>query len=111
MVSIHDAAALEEIRGRLRIEPNLVRQLRNDFYKRQRPAAAALTRLPGAQREKMGSAVSFHSLRLESRLDSKMDGASKLLFRTPTGPLIEAVILRIASGRTSLCVSTQAGCA
>ena len=41
-----------------------------------------------------------------------LDGAaSKLLFRTADGNLVETVILRIASGRTSLCVSSQVGCA
>src|SRR5207253_913656 len=43
--------------------------------------------------------------------DSRLGGASKLVFRTVHGQLIEAVILRIGSGRTSLCISSQAGCA
>src|SRR5437764_8954843 len=93
------------------MDPNLLRQLRNDFYKRQQSAGMALSRVPPAQREKLANAISFHALRLEARYDSALDGASKLLFRTPTGRLIEAVILRIASGRTSLCISAQAGCA
>jgi 23S rRNA (adenine2503-C2)-methyltransferase len=50
-------------------------------------------------------------LTLASRHDSQLDGASKLLFRTASGQLIESVVLRIASGRTSLCVSSQVGCA
>src|SRR5204862_1664923 len=36
---------------------------------------------------------------------------SKLLFRTSSGLLLETVILRIATGRTSLCISSQVGCA
>jgi 23S rRNA (adenine2503-C2)-methyltransferase len=55
--------------------------------------------------------VSFHSLTLRDRHDSQLDGASKLLHQTAGGQLIESVILRIASGRTSLCVSSQVGCA
>jgi 23S rRNA (adenine2503-C2)-methyltransferase len=40
-----------------------------------------------------------------------LDGASKLVFRTADELAIEAVILRMTSGRTALCVSTQVGCA
>ena len=59
----------------------------------------------------LGDAIEFHSLRLESRHDSRLDGATKLIFRTSQDLLIETVILRMTSGRTALCVSTQVGCA
>jgi 23S rRNA (adenine2503-C2)-methyltransferase len=49
-------------------------------------------------------------LKLVSRMDSKVDGATKLLFETHDGRQIETVILRIATGRTSICVSSQVGC-
>ncbi len=49
-------------------------------------------------------------LTLVSRVDSNIDGASKLLFETQDGKKIETVILRIATGRTSICVSSQVGC-
>ncbi|MBC8207492.1 MAG: 23S rRNA (adenine(2503)-C(2))-methyltransferase RlmN [Kiritimatiellales bacterium] len=61
------------------------------------------------------------SLKIVERHDSKTDGASKLVFRTKSvlsevegqtdQHRVEAVILRIASGRTSLCISSQVGCA
>jgi 23S rRNA (adenine2503-C2)-methyltransferase len=111
MNSIHDAAALEQIRGRLRIEPGNVRCLRNAFYKKHQPREEAIRQLPEAQRAAFGGEVAFHTLTFGSRRDSQLDGASKLLFRTNGGQLIETVILRIASGRTSLCVSSQVGCA
>ncbi len=111
MNPIHDTAALEQIRTRLRIEPASVRRLRNAFYKRHQPAEVALEELPEPQRDIVRSEVAFHALTLASRHDSQLDGASKLLFRTASGQLIESVVLRIASGRTSLCVSSQVGCA
>jgi 23S rRNA (adenine2503-C2)-methyltransferase len=111
MNSIHDAAALEQLRGRLRIEPGHIRRLRNAFYKKQQPPEEALGLLPEPQRAAFASEVAFHALTLHGRHDSQLDGASKLLFRTTSGQLIETVILRIASGRTSLCVSSQVGCA
>jgi 23S rRNA (adenine2503-C2)-methyltransferase len=111
MDSIHDAAALERLRGRWRIEPNHLRQARNAFYKKQQTAAQALRQIPEAQRAAFGGAIGFHALELHGRHDSRLDGATKLIFRTARGQLIESVILRIASGRTSLCVSSQVGCA
>jgi len=111
MHSIHDAAGLEDLPARWRLDPNWLRSLRNAFYKKQQTAAAALRQLPEAQRDAFGSAVAFHHLELHARHDSQRDGASKLIFRAARGHLLETVILRIASGRTSLCVSTQVGCA
>jgi 23S rRNA (adenine2503-C2)-methyltransferase len=111
MNNIHDAAALENLRTRLRLEPGHLRRLRNSFYKKHLNSGEALERIPEPQRSVFRSEVAFHSLTQGSRHDSKLDGASKLLFRTAKGHLIESVILRIASGRTSLCVSSQVGCA
>jgi 23S rRNA (adenine2503-C2)-methyltransferase len=111
MDSIHDAAALTRLRSRWRVEPNHIRQLRNAFYKKHRTAAEALHQLPEAERAGFAGEVAFHSLELQSRHDSQLDGATKLLLRTARGHLIESVILRIASGRTSLCLSSQVGCA
>jgi 23S rRNA (adenine2503-C2)-methyltransferase len=108
---IHDAAALEQIRRRLRIEPGNVRRFRNAFYKKHLPPEEALKFLPEPQRVAFGREIAFHALTLQSRHNSQLDGASKLLFRTTGGQLLESVILRIASGRTSLCVSSQVGCA
>ena len=111
MTHIHDAVALEALRRRLRIEPGHLRRLRNAFYKKQQTAEEAIEHLPAGQRDAFRVEVAFCSLTLHSRRDSEIDGATKLLFRTDSGHLIESVILRIASGRTSLCVSSQVGCA
>jgi 23S rRNA (adenine2503-C2)-methyltransferase len=111
MNHIHDMAALEQIRKRLRIDPEHMRRLRKVFYKKHRSAEEALVHLPMPQRDVFRNEVAFHSLTFCRRHDSQIDGASKILFRTAGDQLIESVILRIASGRTSLCVSSQVGCA
>jgi 23S rRNA (adenine2503-C2)-methyltransferase len=111
MVSIHDIGAVEEVRHRLRIEPNHLRQLKNVLYKHHRPIETALRELPQTQREPFAAAVDFRFLEADSRHDSAIDGATKLVFRTRAGLRLETVILRIATGRTSLCVSSQVGCA
>ena len=111
MISIHDPLAIEVLRKRLRIDPHRLKRLRSAFYRRQLSSAQALDELPPESRDAFAREVSFHPLKLVERHDSKLDGASKLIFRTDTGQLIEAVILRIATGRTTLCISSQAGCA
>jgi 23S rRNA (adenine2503-C2)-methyltransferase len=111
MVSIHDLPAIERLRRRHKIDSYRLRQLRNTFYKKHGPVDAALAELPEVQRATFAAEVEFHALRLQSRHDSQLDGASKLIFRTGQGLLIETVILRLTSGRTALCVSTQVGCA
>lgn len=50
------------------------------------------------------------ALELVERRDSREDGATKLLLRNGAGAEFESVLLRAASGRTSLCLSIQAGC-
>ncbi len=110
-MSIHDQAAMERLRRKHRLDPHLLRRLRVAFYKHQHPAKTALQELPAPMAEAWAKEILFHPLTEQARYDSKIDGASKLIFQTDGGHLIETVILRIATGRTSLCVSSQAGCA
>jgi 23S rRNA (adenine2503-C2)-methyltransferase len=109
--SLHESGALEAFRREFGFDPDRVRLFRNALYKGGIPLLEAAALLPpevqGAFRERFGSAV----LTLEERRDSERDGASKLIFRTEAGLLFETVLLRIRSGRTSVCVSSQVGCA
>ncbi len=111
MPSIHDLAAIELVRRRLKFDRYRLRQVRNAFYKKYLPAAVALEEIAEPHRTALAAEVEFHALTLESRHDSRIDGATKLIFRTSAGLLIESVILRLTTGRTTLCVSTQVGCA
>jgi 23S rRNA (adenine2503-C2)-methyltransferase len=111
MASLFDTAAVERLRRELKIDPQAVRRFRNALLKKGRSDDEALAELPSEVREAFASQLDLHDLALHSRCDSEQDGASKLLFRTSAGMLIESVILRIATGRTTLCVSSQVGCA
>ena len=71
----------------------------------------ALAQIPEQARGAFAGEVEFRRLTLDERFDSKIDGASKLLFRTRDEAAIESVILRIKTGRSSLCISSQVGCA
>lgn len=104
-VSIYDSRALDDLRRELRLDPQTIRTLRTALLKRFTDDQSALAKFPAAER------IAIHSLALDSRRDSQLDGATKLLLRTSAGLLLEAVILRIATGRTTLCVSSQVGCA
>jgi 23S rRNA (adenine2503-C2)-methyltransferase len=111
MLNIHDLPAVEACRRRHKIDGYRLRQFRNGFYKKHLSAEASLAELPESQRVRFAAEVEFHPLQFEIRHDSQLDGATKLVFRTAQGLLIETVILRMASGRTALCVSSQVGCA
>lgn len=105
LISIFDAQALDGLRREQRFDPQHLRVLRNRLFKRFQSDAEALADFPVPDR------VTLHTLELHRRFDSAVDGATKLLFRTASGMLIESVVLRIATGRTTLCVSSQVGCA
>jgi 23S rRNA (adenine2503-C2)-methyltransferase len=105
VISIFDTTAVERLRRSLRLDPERVRVLRNRLLKKFESDDDGLLGFPGRDQ------LQLHVLEQFRRVDSSIDGASKLLLKTATGMLIEAVILRIASGRTTLCVSSQVGCA
>ena len=104
-ISPFDLQGVEQLRRELRLDPQQIRDLRNALLKRFDADEVALAEFPAASR------LALHALELFQRRDSVVDGATKLLLRTAAGMLIESVILRIATGRTALCVSSQVGCA
>ena len=69
----------------------------------------AMTDLPAGLRAQLAERVPFSSLDLQRDAHSR-DGTVKALFSTGDGRAIEAVLMRFADGRRSLCVSSQSGC-
>lgn len=110
-VSIYDSRAVDRLRAELKFEPRRLRALRTALFKKSRGARAAIDELPPEVRDEFARRVEFHPLTLADRCDSQLDGATKLVFRTPAGFAIESVIMRTGTGRVSLCVSSQVGCA
>jgi 23S rRNA (adenine2503-C2)-methyltransferase len=110
-ISIYDSAAVDRLRAKLKFEPRRLRALRTAFFKKFLGAQAALGELPEKVREGFARCVEFHPLSIAEARDSQVDGATKLVFRTSAGYLIESVIMRTGTGRVSLCVSSQIGCA
>lgn len=103
--SILDPSGLEALRRSLRLDHERIRRLRNAVMKAFVPDEVALGSFCAPDR------LQLHALHLERRHDSVLDGGSKLLFRTASGLSTEAVVLRIATGRSTVCVSSQVGCA
>jgi 23S rRNA (adenine2503-C2)-methyltransferase len=69
----------------------------------------AMTNLPAALRERLGTSVPLSTLALQAEAKSD-DGTVKCLFHTADGRPLEAVLMRYRDGRRSVCVSSQSGC-
>jgi 23S rRNA (adenine2503-C2)-methyltransferase len=110
-ISIYDTAAVDRLRGELKFEPRRLRALRTAYFKKFLGVEAALAELPAEMREEFRRRVEFHPLTIADARDSHVDGATKLVLRTAAGYSIEAVLMRTGTGRVSLCVSSQVGCA
>jgi 23S rRNA (adenine2503-C2)-methyltransferase len=110
-ISIYDSGAVDRLRAELKFEPRRLRALRTAYFKKFRGAEEAIAELPTDVREAFDGRVAFHRLSVADVHDSQRDGATKLVLRTEAGYLIEAVIMRTGTGRVSLCVSSQVGCA
>lgn len=111
MISIYDTAGIEQLRRQYAMQPHQLKQFLNALFKKSADPDHALEILFPAAKQGFKEQLKFQTLTLIKRQDSQTDGASKLLFRTEDQHLIETVILRPKTGRTSLCISSQIGCA
>lgn len=102
--SFFDRTAVEQLRKSRRLDPERIRQFRKSLCKNFVADETLLQEFSWADN------LTLHPLRLRQQFDSQLDGATKLVFRTSHGMLIETVVLRIDTGRTTLCVSSQVGC-
>lgn len=109
-ISIHNLAEFNRYFKSQKQDPNQVRKVRTLFYKQNFSLDGNNRRIPEDLLYIARHNIKTEFLTLKQRLDSKIDGATKLLFKTDDGHAVEAVILRIATGRVSLCLSSQAGC-
>lgn len=110
-ISIYDSPAIDRLRAELKFEPRRLRALRTAYFKKSLGVDAALAELPIDVREQFAQRVQFHLLTPAESHDSQVDGATKLVLKTPAGYAIETVIMRTGTGRVSLCISSQVGCA
>lgn len=111
MVTIYDIEGVENIRSQNAVQPHRIKLFRNMLFKQAGEWDEALEFIPEPARADFSSRIRFECLELVERHDSAIDGASKLLFRTDDRNLVESVVLRPKTGRTSICISSQVGCA
>lgn len=110
MESIHHSAALERFCRARGIDPYRLKRFRNAYYKKHR-GPGAVDELGAEHGQAFGEAFVLGELEGVSDHRSELDGATKLVFKTGEGYLVESVVLRPTTGRTALCVSSQVGCA
>ncbi|MCO6455348.1 MAG: 23S rRNA (adenine(2503)-C(2))-methyltransferase RlmN [Pirellulaceae bacterium] len=111
MVTIHDRSAVERFCRERRIDPHHLRRLRHALFRQGQSVEFATAQLPAPVRAEFLQAIDCAPLELVARRDSQADAATKLVFATRGGGRLETVVLRAATGRTTLCVSSQIGCA
>ena len=110
MQTVYDTAEMETLRSRNAVQPHAMKRFRNALFKSALCWEEALALLPATARSDFSDSICFENLSLLERHDSAIDGASKLVFQTKDGHLIESVLLRPKTGRTSICISSQIGC-
>lgn len=69
-----------------------------------------MSNLPKKLREKLKERADYRLPKIEKKLVSAIDGTVKYLFMLEDGECVESVFMKYEHG-TSLCVSSQAGCA
>ncbi len=102
---------LEELKEKvssLGLEPYRAKQILSWIYKKFTTDFSLMTDLPKKVREELSAVFSSHPLKLESEVEAP--DATKFLFRTLDGHLVETVLIRERDHLT-LCVSSQIGCA
>ena len=69
-----------------------------------------MTNIPAALRERLKLSFKLYSSKIESS-QTDDDGTSKIVLKLHDGYLIEAVMLQDENARSTVCLSSQAGCA
>lgn len=85
------------------------KQIYQWLHQKQVKTFGEMTNLSAALREKLGEVGKIATVETELRLESKVDGTRKFLFRLEDGNCVETVWMEYHHG-PSLCISTQVGC-
>jgi 23S rRNA (adenine2503-C2)-methyltransferase len=85
-------------------------QILNWIYQRGVTDFSAMTDLAKSFREEMSQRATISCFTHEA-VEVSADGTRKFLFRLNDGKSVETVLIPMESGRNTLCISTQVGCA
>ncbi len=103
-----DAAALQ---AALQLVPFRLNQIYRAATKELRSDASHISVLPQTLRDDLTKTIKFSSVKLVHEVTSADAQTTKFLFELSGGNHIEAVLMRHRGGRTTACISSQAGCA
>jgi 23S rRNA (adenine2503-C2)-methyltransferase len=103
------AAERREAVTELGEKPFRANQLSNHYFARLTADPAKMTDIPAASRARLAEALMPPLLTVVRHLACDDDSTRKTLWRAHDGTLLESVLMRYPD-RTTLCVSSQAGC-
>jgi len=101
---------LEDFLEKLGEKKYKAKQLAKWIYNKGVSDFEQMTNLSRELRGRLSEVACIHKLKLVKRQISKIDRTEKFLFGLFDGKRIETVLMR-EKGRTTLCISTQVGCA
>lgn len=90
--------------------PFRVRQVEDWLYSKHVSSFDAMTNIPAPSREELARRFDLHTIEPVTVTEPATDGSMKYLFRLRDGLEIESVYMPMGD-RTTICVSSQAGCA
>jgi 23S rRNA (adenine2503-C2)-methyltransferase len=106
-----DAGQLEALVAEAGEPPYRARQLAHWLDDRRQPDPRRMSDLPGSLRARLAERFPAAGLTLERHQAGDGGWTHKLLFHLPGGDAVETVLMLYPSGRATVCISTQAGCA
>lgn len=110
MFSIHDEQKVIDLLEKNGHKKFRYAQIENAIYKNMIRDFQEITTIPKEIRNLLEDNCFFYSLKIHSVTSSEDGQTTKFLINTFDGNMIESVIMRHLSGRTTLCISCQAGC-
>ncbi len=106
-----DEKKLQAYLSRSKIPAYRFRQIVAAVYQRGVLDYRQMTDIPVALQDELAGQFPPVSLQVQTRQASADDQTQKLALRTADGAIVEIVILHNATGRVSVCISSQIGCA
>lgn len=103
---------LEELEEQLKAlnQPKFrAKQIFSWLHEKQVTSFDEMTNIPASLRQTLEEQYYIAAAQIVRRLQSKIDGTVKYLFRFEDGNCVEAVLMKYKYGN-SLCISTQVGC-
>jgi len=107
--SLINEEALKEFLEELGEKSYRVGQIQQALFRDLYESIEDFTTLPQGLRDSMKDHFVLSPLTVKKHLISE-DGTEKALFETQDGSAVEAVLMRHASSRLTLCISSQVGC-